>query len=200
MQIPKEVKQNREPGYDIQPLILRRWSPRAMTGEEMSDEELLPLFEAARWAPSSYNAQLWRFLYAKRNTEHWNTFFDLIVEGNQAWAKDASVLVLVISRKNFEFNDKPSITHQFDAGSAWENLALEATARGLVTHGMEGFDYEKAREVLEVPDDFDVLAMIAIGKQAKKETLPEKMQEMEAPNQRRPLKEIIMQGKFREGE
>src|SRR3990167_10919926 len=112
-------------GYDIHQLILNRWSSRAMSGEKLTDQELMPLFEAARWAPSSYNAQLWRFLYAKRNTENWNVFFDLLVEGNKTWAKNASALILVISRKNYEFNEKPAVTNRFDAGAAWENLALE---------------------------------------------------------------------------
>ena len=97
-----------------------------MSGEELSDGELMALFEAARWAPSSYNNQPWRFIYAKRNTESWNKLFELLVEGNKIWAKDSATLVVLISRKNFEFNEEPSITHQLDAGAAWENLALEA--------------------------------------------------------------------------
>ena len=140
-----EIKEKRKPTYSIHPFILNRWSPRAMSGEELTDEELLPLFEAARWAPSSYNNQPWRFLYAKRNTKHWNTFFSLLGEFNQSWCKNAAVLIVVISHQNFEHNNKPSRTHHFDTGAAWENLALEATHRGLVAHGMEGFEYEKAR-------------------------------------------------------
>ena len=125
---------NRKANYDIDSLILNRWSPRAMSSEEMKEDEFMPLFEAARWAPSSYNAQPWRFLYAKRGTENWDKFFNLLVEFNQSWAKTASLLVVVISRKTFEHNEKPAVTHQFDAGSAWENLALEASKRGLVAH------------------------------------------------------------------
>ncbi|MGC1928207.1 MAG: nitroreductase family protein, partial [Candidatus Nitrosopolaris sp.] len=86
-----------------------------------------------------------------------------MVEWNKAWAKNASVLIVVIARKNFEYNEKPARTNQFDVGAAWENLALEAAFRGIATHGMQGFDYEKARKDLEIPDNFDVLAMIAIG-------------------------------------
>src|SRR3989338_8584607 len=170
-ELTAEVKANRKANYDIDPIFLNRWSPRAMTGEELKDEELMPLFEAARWAPSSYNAQPWRFIYAKRDTKEWNTFFNLLVEFNQSCAKNASVLVVVASRKNFEHNEKPAVTHQFDAGSAWENLALEASRRDLVAHGMEGFDYAKAKKELGIPDNYDVLAMIALGKSAKKETL-----------------------------
>lgn len=181
---------------DINPLFVNRWSPRAMSGEEISHDDLMGLFEAARWAPSSYNNQPWRFIYAKRNTDHWQRLFSLLVEGNKTWAKNAAVIVVVISRKNFEFNEKPAITHQFDAGAAWENLALEATSRELVTHGMQGFDFNEARKVLGIPDSFDVMAMIAIGKLGQKENLPRDLQEREYPSNRKPLEEIVMEGKF----
>jgi nitroreductase len=181
---------------NINRLFVNRWSPRAMSGEEISNDDLMGLFEAARWAPSSYNNQPWRFIYAKRNTDHWQTLISLLVEGNKIWAQNAAVIVVVISRKNFEFNEKPAITHQFDAGAAWENLALEATSRGLVTHGMQGFDYKQAREELGVPENFDVMAMIAIGKLGQKENLPLNLQEREYPSDRKPLEEIVMEGKF----
>jgi len=126
----------------IEPLLLDRWSPRAMSGEEISQEELTRLFEAARWAPSSFNAQQWRALYARRGTEDWQTFFDLLVDANKVWAKNAAVLVVFISRKIFDHNDEPSVTHSYDAGAAWENFALQGFHQGLVVHGMEGFDYE----------------------------------------------------------
>jgi nitroreductase len=168
-----------------------------MTGEGLTDEVLMSLFEAARWAPSSYNNQPWRFIYAKRNTEHWDRFFNLLVEGNKVWAKNAAVLVVVIARKNFEHNEKPVRTNQFDTGAAWENLALETISRGLAVHGMQGFDYEKARKDLEVPDNFDVVAMMAIGKKGQRNQLPPQLQEREYPNDRKPLKEIVMEGQFR---
>ena len=194
----KEIKQYRKVNYDIYPLILNRWSPRAMSGEELTDNEIMTLFEAARWAPSSYNNQPWRFIYAKRNTEHWKQLFDLMGEFNQAWTKNAAVLVVAVSKKTFDFSGKPSVTHSFDTGAAWENLALQATTMNLVAHGMEGFDYQKAKEVLGIPDDYQVEAMIAIGKKGKKEDLPEKMQEIEIPSDRKPLNEMVMEGKFKE--
>ena len=189
-----ENESARKSNYPINPLILNRWSPRSMTGEALNDDDIMSLFEAARWAPSSYNNQPWRFIYAKRNTEHWDRFFNLLAEGNKNWTKNAALLVVVISRKNFEFNEKPAITHQFDAGSAWENLALEASSRGLVAHGMQGFDYEKAGVDLGVPHDFEVMAMIAIGKKGPIEILPPEVQEKEKLTDRKPLKEIIMEG------
>lgn len=187
----------RQAEHNINSIFVNRWSPRSMTGEEIDNDVLMSLFEAARWAPSSFNNQPWRFIYAKKTSSEWTKFLDLLVEGNKMWAKEAGVLVVVISRKNFEYNEKPSITHQFDTGAAWENLALEASIRGIVTHGMEGFDYQKARENLKIPDSFDVMAMIAIGKKGSGENLPLKLQQVEQPNDRKPLKEIIMEGSFK---
>jgi nitroreductase len=192
-----ETVGSRKSTYPINPLILNRWSPRAMTGEDLDNEEIMSLFEAARWAPSSYNNQPWRFIYAKRNTEHWERMFSLLADGNKSWAKNSALLVVVISRKNFEFNEKPARTYQFDAGSAWENLALEAFSRGLVAHGMQGFDYDKARIDLVIPDDFEVMAMIAIGKKGTREGLPPELQEKEKLSDRKPLKDIIMEGFYR---
>lgn len=195
--LESEAERVRRPTYKINPLLLNRWSPRSMTGEEVSDDELMSLFEAARWAPSSYNNQPWRFIYAKRSAASWDRLFSLLAEGNKVWCKDAAALVVLVSRKNFEYNEKPAITHQLDSGAAWENMALEATSRGLVTHGMQGFDYERARKELDVPDGYEVLAMIAIGKRAAKEHLPPELQKREFPSDRKPLKEIVMEGKFR---
>ena len=192
-----EIQTKRITEHPINPLILNRWSPRSMTSEELAEDDIMSLFEAARWAPSSFNNQPWRFIYAKRNSKHWDRLFNLLVDANKTWAKNAAVLVVVISRKNFEYNGKPARTHQFDTGSAWENLALEASARGIVTHGMQGFDYEKAKAELGIPGDFEVMAMIAIGKRGPKENLPTELRDKEKPNDRKALKEIIMEGTFR---
>ena len=187
----------RRTDHKINSIFVNRWSPRSMTGEEIDDEVLMSLFEAARWAPSSFNNQPWRFIYSKRTGSKWSKFLDLLNEGNRVWAKDARVLVVIISRKNFEYNEKPSVTHQFDTGAAWENLALEASIRGIVAHAMQGFDYLKAREDLNIPDHFDIMAMIAIGKRGPIENLPPKLQQVEHPNDRKTLKEIIMEGCFK---
>ncbi len=194
--IPEEIQQYRKSDYSIHPLILCRWSPRSMSEKEMSHEELLCLFEAARWAPSSYNNQPWRFLYAKRNTAHWDKFFNLMVPFNQSWAKNAACLVVIISKKTFDHNGKPCDTHSFDTGAAWMSLALEGTHKGYVVHGMQGFDYAKAKTVLNIPDDYQVEAMVAIGKPDSRERLPKDMQDNEVPSGRRPLSEIILEGGF----
>lgn len=196
--LPEEINENRRIEHKINPLILSRWSPRAMTGEEISNEELMTIFEAARWAPSSYNNQPWRFIYAKRNTMYWDKLFNLMVDFNKSWTKNAAVLVVIVSGKNFEHNKKSSVTHRFDTGAAWENMALQATSMGLAIHGMEGFDYEKARKELGIPNDYDVEAMVAIGRRGEKENLPKEIQEREKPSDRKALKEIVMEGKFKQ--
>ncbi len=192
-----EVRKIRQPNYPINPIIRDRWSPRSMTGEGMTDDELFPLFEAARWAPSSYNNQPWIFIYAHRDTPEWKPLFNLLVEGNQGWAKNAAVLVVIISKKTFYHNGKPSHTHSLDTGSAWMSLALEGTSRGYVVHGMEGFDYKKAPKALHIPKDFQVEAMAAIGKRAPKKKLPPELQKREVPSLRRPLEQILMKGRFK---
>src|SRR5262249_47082543 len=155
-ELTEEVKARRKADYNISPLILNRWSPRSMTAEPLGDEELLPLFEAARWAPSSFNGQLWRFIIARRqDKDEWDKFVGLLVPGNAAWAKNPAAMLVVAPRNLFEYNEKPSRTHAFDAGAAWENLPLEGARRGLVTHGMEGFDYDRAKAELAVPDEFE---------------------------------------------
>ncbi|HUS11757.1 MAG TPA: nitroreductase family protein [Pyrinomonadaceae bacterium] len=188
--------EKRKADHPIDDIFLDRWSPRAMTGESISEEDLMVLFEAARWAPSSYNNQPWRFLYARRGSEHWQTFFDLMVEFNQSWAKNAAVLVLFISRTHFDFNGQPSVTHSFDTGAAWENLALQGWLKGLVVHGMQGFDHERARTALNIPEGFAVEAMAAIGRSADPETLPGGLREKEAPSNRRKLELTICEGPF----
>jgi nitroreductase len=193
----KEVAKLRGPDQGVHPLIFNRWSPRSMTGEEMTEEELMALFNAARWAPSSYNNQPWRFLYARRNTPSWSLFFDLMGEFNQSWTKNASALVVAISGKNFEHNGKPAVTHSFDTGAAWMAMALEGAWRGYVVHGMEGFDFEKARKSLNIPDDYQVEAMIAVGKRAPVDQLPPDLQKREAPSTRKEAGEIAIEGKFK---
>jgi len=187
----------RKTEYPIDNVFIERWSPRAMSGENITNEELMTLFEAARWAPSSYNGQPWRFIYAHRQTPAWDKFYNLLIEFNQQWCENAAVLVAFISRKNFEFNDEPARTHSFDAGSAWMSLALQGFMKGYVVHGMEGFDYEKAKAVLHIPDDYQVEAMCAIGRPGKKEDLPPEIAAKEVKSDRKPLSDLVFEGSFK---
>ena len=189
-----DVDAYRQPRRAIEPLIYRRWSPRAMSGEALEEHELEALFEAARWAPSCFNEQPWRFLFARRGGPHWNTFFALMAEGNQRWARNAAVLVVVVSRRTFERNDAASRTHSFDTGAAWQCLALQGSALGLVVHGMAGFDYEAARATLEIPERYQVEAMIAVGRPGRIEDLDERLRERERPSERRPASELAFEG------
>lgn len=132
------------------------------------------------------NNQPWRILYARRNTPHWPLFFDLLVETNQLWCARAAALLLFVSKTTFE-NGKPCRTHSYDTGAAWMSLALQGAIKGYVVHGMQGFDYEKARVVLEIPEGYQVEAMAAVGLPGRTEELPEQLQARETPNDRRPL-------------
>lgn len=191
--VKKESEENREPDHDVNSLLYQRWSPRAL-GRDMTEEELEALFEAARWAPSSYNNQSWRFLYATHQDEQWDDFVSLLNDFNQSWAENGYALLVLVSKTTFDHNGEDSITHSFDTGAAWQNLALEASDRGLVAHGMQGFDYEKAREELDIPEGFEVEAMIAVGSYGDKEKIDEDMQA--EPKGRKTLDEIRTRGGF----
>lgn len=186
----------RKARYPINQLFLDRWSSRAMSGEGITQQEVMSLFEAAHWAPSSYNTQTWRFIYAHRDTPAWDMFFNLMVPDNQSWARNAAVLVVIISYNLFEFNNKPSRTHSFDTGAAWMSLAFQATFMGLIAHAMEGFDYEKTRIDLKIPDDYTVEAMVAIGKPGSLDVLSDEMQKKEKQSDRKNVEEVIFEGIF----
>ena len=189
-------REHRTPDYPIEPLFLDRWSPRAMSGEPIEERELMRLFEAARWAPSTYNEQEWRFLYARRESPHWPLFFGLLMEANQVWCGKAAALMVVLSHKVFTRNGNPNPVHTFDAGAAFENLALQGTAMGLVVHGMAGFDRGRARAALRVPDDYDVEAMVAVGHPGDPAELSPQLREREVPSGRKPVGEIAREGPF----
>jgi nitroreductase len=190
------ISRYRKTDAEVADIFPERWSPRAMEPTPLKLEDLLPLFEAARWAPSSYNNQPWRFLYALRGTEVFKLYLGLLEKGNAAWAKNAGALLVICSRTVFDVTGKPSRTHSFDAGAAWAYLALHGSMRGLVVHGMEGYDSERTRAELGVPEDFQVEAMAAVGYPGRVEDLPKKAQEMEKPSGRKKLVEIAFEGRF----
>jgi len=187
---------SRESGFPLQELFLKRISYRAFGDERLTEEELLSLFEAARWAPSSYNNQPWRFVYVRSTDPEWNDFFNTLVDFNKLWCKRADTLVVVITKHTFDHNGKPSATASFDTGAAWMSLALEATSRNIIAHAMEGFDKKEMEKLLHISEPYSVQAMIAIGKRGKTEDLPEELQKEEKPSNRRPLAEILFRGKF----
>jgi len=192
---------DRQPDHPIDPLFLERWSPRAFDGSPVPDADLLAMFEAARWAPSAFNSQPWRFCYAKRGDADWDRFLSLLIPWNQSWARSASVLVYILS-DSLPMTDRktgdpaPSTTHSFDAGAAWVSLALQATRMGYFAHGMSGIQYELARAELEIPERYALNAACAIGRLGDPAILDEKMRAREAPSSRKPLSDFVFRGNF----
>lgn len=189
--------EKRHANYPVSPVFVDRWSPRGMTGEAVNETELMTILEAARWAPSSNNLQPWRILYARRGTPHWQTFFDLLFDGNKVWAERAGVLLVFVSNGLNDATGKPSETHSFDTGAAWQNLALQGYALGLAVHGVGGFHRDRAREVLNVPAQFRIEAMAVIGRPGQSDLLPDTLKARETPNDRRPLEQTVSEGSFK---
>lgn len=189
---------NRETDTALDPLFLNRWSPRAFDGSVMPADDLRTILDAGRWAPSSFNYQPWRFLYATRDdAANWARFLDLLIPFNAIWAKEASVLLFILSETTMGSPDKPSHSHSFDAGAAWSAVALQSTLIGYHAHGMVGIDMDKTRTELGVPDGFRIEAAVAIGRMGDPASLPEKLQAREEPSNRKPLEEIAYSGNFR---
>lgn len=190
----------RIPDHTIEALFYERWSPRAFTGEEISVETLMGLFEAARWAPSAMNVQPWRFVFARRGTPAFERFLATLVPANQLWASKASALVAVVSHELMALpgNDElvRSASHSFDAGAAWAQLALQAHLWGWSTHAIGGFDRDKAHDALSVPADHRVEIFVAIGRQGDASALPDWAKAREKPNDRRSLAELVREGSF----
>lgn len=186
--------------HAVDPLFIERWSPRSFDGKALSEQQLLTILEAASWAPSAYNAQPWRFVYALKGTPEFDRLLEPLVEFNQSWARNAGALVFIVSRTHFDPKDgaeaQPIYSHSFDAGAAWGHLAIQAHLLGLHTHGMTGLDFDRAREVLELPKGYRVEAAVAIGTRADAERLPEPLRAREEPSTRRPISEIAFRGTF----
>jgi nitroreductase len=176
----------------VEDLIRRRWSPRVYADKEVPAAELKRLFEAARWAASSSNEQPWRFLVGRRGDETYKKIFNALVEFNQSWAKSAPVLILAVAKKTFTQKGTPNRYGLHDTGAAMANLALQATADGLHTHSMAGFDNDQVRASFAIPSDYELGAVTAIGYFGDQASLPEHLQKMEvSPRQRKPLEEFV---------
>jgi nitroreductase len=184
--------------HPIHDLFTNRWSPYSFADRSVSDEDLRSLFEAARWAPSSYNAQPWSYVVAKKEDPvEFERLLSCLVEGNQAWAKAASVLVLGVSRLNFAHNNEPNGAALHDLGLAAGNLVLEATSRGLSVHQMIGILPDKARDLYSVPEGYVPLTAMAIGYAGDPTALPEAMRARDTTRRpRKPLKEFVFGAKW----
>jgi nitroreductase len=187
----------RQSEVEILPLLRDRWSPRAMNGAPLSLQEIKQLVEAAKWAPSSYNNQPWRFFYALPDDAYWQKYMNLMVPFNQQWASKAGALFIVAARTLFEFNNQTSKTASYDTGAAVENFSLQGHAMGLAVHQMEGFDYEKAHALLGLSSDYQVQVMVAVGHPGKLEDIPEEMRAKESPSGRKKLDQIMFHGSMK---
>jgi nitroreductase len=177
----------------VLPVILERWSPRSFESREVDPADLKRVFEAARWAPSSFNEQPWRFIVAKRESETFNKIVATMTTGNQAWAPKAPVLILGITKKDSAQSGNPNRFAMHDLGAAMVLITLEARALGLATHQMAGFDEEAARKALGIPEEFAVGSIMALGYQGEPSALPnESLIAREiAPRTRKPLSELV---------
>jgi nitroreductase len=186
----------------IDPLIASRWSPRAIDPDQpVTREQITALLEAARWAPSCFGDEPWRFLVfdRARDSEAGDQAFSGLAEGNRAWVINAPVLLAAVAGSRFRFNDKPNRWAQYDTGAASENLCLQASALGLVAHQMGGFDGKQLAKHFAIPEEYTPMAMIAVGHPGDPGRLPEALREKEhSPRQRQPLAEIAFAGRWSE--
>ncbi len=184
--------------YPISELIAERWSPYAFDNRLVPDADLRSLFEAARWAPSSYNEQPWSYIVATRdNSEQFQRLLSCLVDANQVWAQAAPVLALGVVSLKFARNAKDNRAAVHDLGLASGNLVLEATARGLFVHQMIGILPDRAREIYGIPEGYEAWTGIAIGYRGDPTSLPDPLRERErAPRQRKPLQEFVFNGKW----
>ncbi|WP_438392000.1 nitroreductase family protein [Caballeronia sp. DA-9] len=192
------TEQFRTTHHPTEPVFVSRWSTRSLSGERIPDSVLFSCFEAARWAPSGGNAQPWRFIYAKRESPHWDRLYPLLNEKNQEWAALASTLVLVLSRKTRDSPEgkRPLRSHSFDAGAAWSNFAHQASLLGWTTRAIGGFQYERTRAALKIPDDYEIEIFIALGKASNRAALSPDLQASDRPSSRLPVTELVCDGHF----
>jgi nitroreductase len=185
--------------HPIATIFLDRWSPRAFDASVIPDADLATIFEAARWAPSSFNYQPWRFLYAKREDADWERFLDLLIPFNRGWAQGASVLIYLLSDTQMEMvagQPMPSHSHSFDTGAAWACLALQATMLGYHAHGMVGVDFDRARTELKVPERYRFEAAAVVGRAGDKALLDERLRAREVPSDRKPIADFAFRGEW----
>lgn len=200
--IRDSICKSRVPEYAADRIFVDRWSPRGFTQDEIPEEVLNTFFEAARWAPSAFNSQPWHFLYALRGQSEFEAFLAPLIEFNQRWARRAAALIYLLSRKEFTPPGKTERqflrTTSFDSGAAWANFANQATAAGWVAHGMSGFDVDKARTALKIPQGFAVEIAIAVGRKGDGAHLPLGLLQREQPSGRSSVGNFVDRGLFPE--
>ena len=189
----KEIQMNRS----MHPLIVKRWSPRSFTEENINEKDLETIFTAASWAPSSMNEQPWRYLYAHRGDEDFNKFVDCLSPTNQEWAKDAAVLIISLAEKYYARNGRPNRHYMHDTGSANVSLLLQALHLGIHGHMMGGFNIEKTIETFNIPENLEPVCFIALGYLDSPEKLDEPLRIREmAQRSRKSLPELVFKNKL----
>lgn len=190
-----ELKQASAPDHLIH-AIRHRWSPRSFHDRDVSPADLKTVFDAARWAASSYNEQPWRFFAGRRNSETYKKILSTLGEFNQLWARTAPVLIMGVAKTKFSHNSAPNRVALYDLGAAAATLCYQATELGLHTHQMAGFDVDAARKVFNVPEEYIFGAVIALGYQGEPGALanPQMLAQETSPRQRKPLSEIVLSG------
>jgi nitroreductase len=178
----------------VLPTIFQRWSPRSFSDKPVAHEDLAKVFEAARWAASSFNEQPWRFIVGFKGDETYNKILSTLVPFNQAWAKTAPVLILSLASTKFAHNGSENRHGLHDTGAATAYLTLQAAQLGLHTHAMAGFNSEAALQAFDVPADFITAAVIALGYQGEPAALghDQMIAQEESPRQRKPLAEFVL--------
>ncbi|MFK7956601.1 MAG: nitroreductase family protein [Lysobacterales bacterium] len=183
--------------HSIKPIIAKRWSGRAIDPRPVDRALVLSMLEAARWAPSCFADEPWRFMLwdKERNADSWDAAMNTLVPANQQWARNAPILILVLADSQFSRNDKPNRWGQYDTGAATENLHLQGVANGLVVHQMGGFDADAVQLAFGIPDRFTAMSMIAVGHPGNVDDLDEGYRDGEtATRARRPLSELVFEG------
>ncbi len=184
--------------HQIHEVIAGRWSPRALDpSRPVSREHLHSLIEAARWAPSCFGDEPWRYIVFDRFSDEtsWQKAFECLVPGNQSWCRNAPMLMISIADTLFEYNDSPNRFGRYDTGAASENLVLQAEALGLAAHQMGGYDPDKARKAFSIPERYVCMSMIAVGHPASPEILDEDLREKElAERTRKPASSRFFEG------
>lgn len=184
--------------FPVHELIRNRWSPRAFSDRTIEPAVLASLFEAARWAASSYNEQPWAYIVAtKDDPVNFEKILGTLVEFNAGWARSAPALAIAVCELAFTKNHTPNRNAQYDTGAASALLCLEATARGLAVHQMAGFDPEKTRQTFEIPAGWEPIAAMAIGYPGDPESLPQPLKDRElTPRTRKPIRDFVMTGSW----
>lgn len=184
--------------FPIHSYLEKRWSPRAFSDKKVEKEKLQSIFEAARWSPSTSNEQPWHFIVGEAGDETFKKIFECLVEFNQLWVKTAPIVMIAVGRMKLQ-NGKEYLWNKYDIGQAAAHLTFQATHEGLWIHQMGGFDAEKARELFDIPEDYEAITAIAVGYEGDYKALHPNLQKMEvAKRERKAMDSFVFSGKFGE--